>query len=60
MVKKKKEIADIEPDYSLNDLLEFIDQLKEVAVLQLDTASKGFKPHGRDWLKTYIVAKYSA
>jgi hypothetical protein len=41
-------------------VLEFIDSIHEISVLLYDKTSKGFRPHGKDWLKTYMVANCPA
>ena len=57
---RKKNPDKVKLNYSLADVLEFLDKLNEITFLQYDPAVKGFKPHGRVWIKSIIVQSYTA
>ncbi len=40
--------------YTLQDVLNFIDQIYEISMLEYDSAQKGFRPHGRAWIKSLL------
>ena len=44
--------------YLLNDIFDFIDQVQEIVLLQYDQELKGFKPHGKEWIKAMMAEVY--
>ena len=44
--------------YLLADVFDFIDQMQEVVLLQYDPMLKGFKPHGKDWVKSIMAESF--
>jgi len=41
--------------YSLADVMNFVDQLHEITLLEFEKEQKGFRPHGRIWIKELLA-----
>ena len=41
-------------DYELVELLKFLDSLYDLSAMVFNDKSKGYLPHGREWLKAKI------
>eukprot|EP00826_Nyctotherus_ovalis_P034377 TRINITY_DN2853_c0_g1_i3.p2 TRINITY_DN2853_c0_g1~~TRINITY_DN2853_c0_g1_i3.p2 ORF type:complete len:132 (-),score=39.47 TRINITY_DN2853_c0_g1_i3:47-442(-) len=57
MLKQKNPDKD-KLTYLLNDVFDFINQIHEITLLQYDTELKGFKPHGREWIKSMMAESF--
>ena len=51
--KKKNESGSKEGkiDYDLTDLLKYLDSLYDLSAVTYNEKSKGYIPHGREWIK---------
>ncbi|CAJ0935866.1 unnamed protein product, partial [Mesorhabditis belari] len=42
--------------YDIEQLYDFLDKLTDVAILQLNPATKSYVPHNREWMKEKIFS----
>ena len=42
---------------SIADIIEFVEKLKEVTLLIYDSSSKVYLPHGKNWIKSFLIRK---
>ena len=41
--------------YTLEEVLEFVDKLQEITLMEFDKSVKGFRPHGKTWIKSLLM-----
>jgi hypothetical protein len=50
------EVGNETVDYTMRDVVMFVDNLADISVMIYDNASKVYIPHGKDWIKSRLYS----
>jgi len=45
--------------YTLSDVFSFVDKLAELIFMEFDEKLMGYKPHGKDWVKSVMINNFT-